>query len=171
MARWSNRARSKPASTGSRYPTIAPICAWLRIAPRRLTPGARDTRRLGVPVERIVQRDADLFVEAAYTHPRLCDGFHPADQGYGWTDGFARVPNNLLRAIEGAVTLELHLAPSSLAYRRNVARLDPDVDIRDILKTTTSNLTATRESLLISWQKPFEELIDSNDVSSGGGAQ
>jgi hypothetical protein len=69
-------------------------------------------------IERRVLHNVDLVVEAWHTHPALCDGFHGAEGGHRWTNGLGRLPDAMLSALAGAsFTLELHLAPSILAYR------------------------------------------------------
>ena len=50
----------------------------------------------------------------------------------------------------------------------NIVKLVADADLRDILKTTTSNLSATQKKLIVTWQKPFDALINSEGVYSGG---
>ena len=61
--------------------------------------------------------DTHRYIEASHRHPALCDGFHAAEDSHRWTDGLARVPATLLRPFAGPLTLELHLASSTLAYR------------------------------------------------------
>lgn len=60
--------------------------------------------------------EGDLSVEAWHGHARLSDGFHADEDGHRWTSGLARVPEALLRAFPGALTLEVHLMPNELAY-------------------------------------------------------
>jgi len=49
----------------------------------------------------------------------------------------------------------------------NLPDLGSEDDLRDLLKTTTSNLTAPREDLVVAWQNPFQRLMDADAVSSG----
>ncbi|HEV8677807.1 MAG TPA: Hint domain-containing protein, partial [Stellaceae bacterium] len=51
---------------------IASRCA----VPAEIVAESRDTRRLGVPVERITLYDGDLSIEAGHGHAGLGDGFH-----------------------------------------------------------------------------------------------
>jgi len=86
--------------------------------PAEIDAGTRDARRLGVAVERIVIRDADTALEIGHRHPALAEGFHGAEPAHRWTDGSGRIPDCLLHPFVGPLTLDLHLAPSSLCYRR-----------------------------------------------------
>ncbi len=88
--------------------------------PAEVVAGSRDTRRLGVPLDRLALHNADVFIEVRHSHPALSEGFHEAEESLRWTDGLGRLPEAWLRAFGSACTLELHLAPSELGYR-----LDP----------------------------------------------
>jgi len=77
---------------------------------------SQDQRRLGVAIERIVLRDDDLRTEIGYGHASLRDGFHEDEGGHRWTDGMARLPEELLRPFGGEVTIELHLIKPGLRY-------------------------------------------------------
>jgi autotransporter-associated beta strand protein len=111
------------AVTGEQYRFIVPEgsgAIWLasrRAVPTEVVADSRDTRQLGVAVERIVLYDADLSIEAWHSHAALCDGFHEDEAMHRWTNGLARLPDTLLRSFGGAVRLELHLVASALPYR------------------------------------------------------
>jgi len=92
---------------------------WLvsrSMVPAEAEAASRDIRRLGVAIERLVLCDGDLSIEAWHGHPGLDDGFHADEATHRWTDGLGRLPAALLRPFAGAFALELHLAPSLLAY-------------------------------------------------------
>ena len=91
--------------------------ASLSAVPAEVVPNSRDIRRLGVPIERLVLRDADLTIEAGHGHPGLRDGFHDDEATHRWTDGMARLPDALLRAFAGAFELEVRLVATGLRYR------------------------------------------------------
>ncbi len=84
--------------------------------PADITPADRDVRRLGIPVERIVLRDALLSLEKQHGDPALRDGFHKDEASCRWTEGRGRLPMEWLQTFVGAFTLEVHLAPSDLLY-------------------------------------------------------
>jgi hypothetical protein len=50
----------------------------------------------------------------------LREGLHEDEGAHRWTDGLARLPEELLRPFDGAVTLEVQLITTELRYR-----LDP----------------------------------------------
>ena len=85
--------------------------------PAEVEAAARDLRRLGVPVERLILYDGDLRIEAGHGYARLTDGFHDDEATHRWTDGLARLPENWLSAFPAAFTLEVQLIPSELPYR------------------------------------------------------
>jgi hypothetical protein len=85
--------------------------------PREIEPASRDVRRLGVPVERIVLRDADMQLEIGHGSEALSNGFHAAEPGHRWTDGRGRLSAALLAPFAGPLTLDLCLAPNALHYR------------------------------------------------------
>lgn len=92
---------------------------WL--ASRSMVPsqgdaGSSDIRRLGVPVEQIALGDADLSIKVGHGHAGLCDGFHKDEASHRWTGGMARLPDCLLGCFAGEISLEVHLAASSLRY-------------------------------------------------------
>jgi hypothetical protein len=93
---------------------------WLAsrsVVPAETGAGGRDTRRLGVAVERIVLYDEEQLIEAGPDHPDLCEGFHDTEATHRWTDGMARLPAALLRPFAGPLTLDLYLASCELPYR------------------------------------------------------
>ena len=92
---------------------------WLAsrsVVPAEGNPGARDIRRLGLAIDRLVLWDDVLRIEVGHRHPGLCEGFHAAEADHRWTDGLARLPKALLRRFSGPFTLELHLTSCELPY-------------------------------------------------------
>jgi hypothetical protein len=77
---------------------------------------SQDRRRLGVAIERIVLAEADLRIEIGYGHPGLREGFHDSESGYRWTDGMARLPEELLRPFAAEFTIGLHLIKPGFRY-------------------------------------------------------
>jgi len=101
--------------------------------PAEVVTGSRDVRRLGVPVELLALRDANLSIEASHGHVALCQGFHEDESSHRWTNGVARIPEALLRPFPGALTLDVHLLPSELPYwapssRRQLAIEDEETN-------------------------------------------
>jgi len=93
--------------------------AWLAsrsAVPAESCPANDDRRRLGVPVSYIELRTAEMTIAASHAHPALRDGFHEDEGTHRWTDGLGRIPSAWLAACGGAAILEIHLAPSGLAY-------------------------------------------------------
>jgi len=84
--------------------------------PAEIDAAARDIRRLGLAIDRIMLHDDDLRIEIGHGHPGLCDGFHADEDGHRWTDGMARLPEVLIRPLSGKFMLELRLASCELAY-------------------------------------------------------
>jgi hypothetical protein len=70
---------------------------------------ARDPRRLGVAVRRIMVRQGTKFRVAEAADPLLLEGFHAyeADNGFRWTDGEAALPQALFAGFTGAVEVVL----------------------------------------------------------------
>jgi autotransporter-associated beta strand protein len=85
--------------------------------PAESDPTSRDVRRLGLPVERILFWDGNRMMEAGHDNPALCEGFHADEATHRWTDGFARLPEILIRSFAGAVGVEIQLVSSDLGYR------------------------------------------------------
>ena len=88
----------------------------VRIVSRAAIPAALgvgpDQRQLGVALRRIaLSQDLGLRVIKA-EDSRLIQGFHGFEPGEGWrwTDGDARLPEDLFDGLRGVVTLELCLA-------------------------------------------------------------
>ena len=88
--------------------------------PAEVEASSQDRRRLGVLVERIVLREDDLRTEIGHGHAILREGFHENEGAHRWTDGMARLPEELLRPYASDVTVEVHLIKPRLRYR-----LDP----------------------------------------------
>jgi hypothetical protein len=77
---------------------------------------SQDRRTLGIPVKRLVLRNADLRTEIGHAYPGLREGFYEGESHHRWTNGAARLPNELLRPYTGDMTIEVHLALASLRY-------------------------------------------------------
>ena len=94
---------------------LPPAPGEVRIVSRAGVPAelglARDPRRLGVAVRRVMlwQGARLRVVEAA--DAALTDGFHPyeTENGFRWTDGDARLPATVFGGFGGACELELHV--------------------------------------------------------------
>ena len=84
--------------------------------PHEVEPGSPDRRRLGVLIRRIVLCEDDLRIEIGHGHPSLRDGFHDDEGEQRWTDGLARLPEELLRPFIGDVEVEVHLISPGLRY-------------------------------------------------------
>lgn len=97
--------------------TSAVALASRSAVPAEVDAAARDIRRLGVPVERVVVGDANLSLEAWHGDAALCDGFHDDEPTHRWTDGLAHLPDSWLRPFAGQVVIEVHLASCGLLYR------------------------------------------------------
>jgi hypothetical protein len=86
-------------------------------SPTEAKPWVEDRRRLGVCVERIVQRRESEVWEIPLDHPRLLRGWWAVEYSgialRRWTNGDAVIP---LPASDGPTTLEVHVACTSLAY-------------------------------------------------------
>jgi hypothetical protein len=97
----------------ARTPTTARIISRAA-APQELGL-ARDPRRLGVGVRRVVMRQMTRFriIEAA--DKLLAEGFHAfeSDTGVRWTDGDATLPAALFDGFDGAVELVLQIGGST----------------------------------------------------------
>jgi autotransporter passenger strand-loop-strand repeat protein len=84
--------------------------------PAEVEAASPDRRRLGVLVKRIVLRDDDLRTEIGCGHASLRQGFHENEGSQRWTDGMARLPDELLRPFAGDFTIEVHLIKPRLRY-------------------------------------------------------
>jgi hypothetical protein len=90
--------------------------AAVRIVSRATAPAelglARDPRSLGVAVRRIALRQGTRFRVMESNDPLLVEGFHAfeRDGGLRWTDGNARVPEQLFEGFNGPTELVLHVA-------------------------------------------------------------
>jgi autotransporter passenger strand-loop-strand repeat protein len=84
--------------------------------PAEVEAGSHDRRRLGVPLQAIFLREAGLCTEIGHGHPSLREGFHDDEDGHRWTDGCARLPDELLRPFAGEVGLEVRLIKPGLRY-------------------------------------------------------
>jgi hypothetical protein len=70
---------------------------------------ARDPRRLGVAVRRIIIRQGSRSRAVEAEDARLTDGFHAfeADEGWRWTDGAAHLPAALFSGFDGPLEVVL----------------------------------------------------------------
>ena len=84
--------------------------------PAEVAAASNDRRRLGVALKRIVLREAELCTTIGSGHASLREGFHDDEGGHRWTDGMARLPDEVLRPFAGDATLEIHLSKQSLRY-------------------------------------------------------
>jgi hypothetical protein len=101
--------------------TIPPGSRAVWLASRRAVPAevdasSQDRRRLGVALKRIVLRGAGRCNEIGHDHSSLREGFHDDEGGHRWTDGIARLPQELLRPFSGDVLVEVHLIKPDLHY-------------------------------------------------------
>ncbi|MDB5401974.1 MAG: outer membrane protein, partial [Rhodopila sp.] len=93
--------------------------ATVRIVSRAAAPAelglARDPRRLGVAIARIVVGKGLAARVMEATHPDLTDGFHGFEPalGHRWTDGDAALPAALFEGLDGAMTVVLNLSGSA----------------------------------------------------------
>ncbi|HEX3862559.1 MAG TPA: Hint domain-containing protein [Stellaceae bacterium] len=85
--------------------------------PAEVDPATRDSRRLGVPLERVTLYDDDFSIEAWHGHSALRNGYHEDEPTHRWTNGLAHLPVPWLRAFSGDLVLEVQLVPTELRYR------------------------------------------------------
>jgi Hint domain-containing protein/uncharacterized protein DUF4347 len=93
----------------------------VRLASRSAVPAevsarSRDRRRLGIAVRNLVLSAPDIAITVSHQHAALSEGFWKAEAAHRWTDGCARLPDELLRHFADGFTLEVHLGPR-LRYR------------------------------------------------------
>lgn len=96
-----------------------PADIWLvssSMVPFQQDPELRDRRRLGVPLRQIVLHTATARVELPHNSMLLSIGFHASETSYRWTDGYARIPPVILKALQGALTIEVHLVSQRQRY-------------------------------------------------------
>lgn len=84
--------------------------------PSRQMPGSPDQRRLGVSLWWLRLRSEQVTVHIRAEHPLLRDGFHAADTGARWTDGFALVPACFHHLLAGDVTVEVRIGTPDVTY-------------------------------------------------------
>ena len=84
--------------------------------PSRQMPGSPDQRRLGVSVWWMRLRSEQVTIHIRPEHPLLRDGFHAADNGACWTDGFALVPPCFHHLLAGDVTVEIKVGTPDVTY-------------------------------------------------------
>jgi len=99
-----------PAGAGAIY------LASRSAVPAQVSAGSRDRRRLGVAVRNLVVSAPGIAITVSHDHVALSEGFWGAEAAHRWTDGYARIPDELLRHFAGGVTLEVHLS-QRLRYR------------------------------------------------------
>jgi len=92
----------------------------IRLLSRAMVPAAQhegaDERRLGVSLRWIRLRAAGATVELHHDHRGLEEGFHAAEPGARWTDGFALLPPRLYRFLSGAITVEVMIGSPDMRY-------------------------------------------------------
>jgi hypothetical protein len=84
--------------------------------PAHVSARSRDPRRLGIAIRNLVLSAPDVAITVSHSHAALSEGFWKAEAAHRWTDGCARIPDDLLRHFGGGFTLEVQLA-QSLRYR------------------------------------------------------
>jgi hypothetical protein len=84
--------------------------------PSRQMPGSPDHRRLGVSLWWLRLRTEQATVHIRAEHPLLRDGFHAADNGARWTDGFALVPACFHHLLAGDLTVEVRIGTPDVTY-------------------------------------------------------
>jgi len=97
---------------GSRAVWLASRCT----VPAEVDAGSQDRRPLGVSLDRIVLHDNTICITIKHDFAGLCDGFHPDEGCHRWTEGMARLPEELLHPFTGDFTIDLHLIPNDLSY-------------------------------------------------------
>lgn len=90
-------------------------------------PQCRDRRRLGVNVSRIELHGKHARTVVRHDDPLLEDGFHRNERTHRWTNGYARLPSQLLGCVDGPIEIRLHLASRGLRYHRGIAPMEPRV--------------------------------------------
>jgi hypothetical protein len=93
----------------------------IRLLSRALVPAAQgqgspDDRRLGVSLWWIRLRGSDASIELRHDYRGLEEGFHQAEAGARWTDGFALLPSRVHRFLTGAVTVEVMIGCPDVQY-------------------------------------------------------
>jgi hypothetical protein len=64
--------------------------------PAEVSPRSRDRRRLGIAVQNLVLSAPDIAITVSHSHAALSEGFWKPEVAHRWTDGYARVPDELL---------------------------------------------------------------------------
>lgn len=94
----------------------------IRLLSRTFVPAAQDAaspdqRRLGVSLWWVRLRGSGGTVELRHDHPALVEGFHAAESGARWTDGFALLPARLYRFLSGEITAEVMIGTPDRRYK------------------------------------------------------
>jgi len=113
--------------------------------PAEVYPFSLDGRALGVPVERIVLRDAGLRVEIGHNCPALGEGFNDDEASYRWSDGRGCLPEGLLGCFAGDIAIEVHLAQSALVYPCDPAAAAAEPDATEDPQQSASGAGPTRK--------------------------
>ena len=86
------------------------------LVPAAQTQGSPDGRRLGVSLQWIRLRGDGASVALRHDYRGLEEGFHAAETGERWTDGFALLPSRLHRFLSGEVTVEVMIGCPDVQY-------------------------------------------------------
>ncbi len=86
------------------------------MVPARQAGGSPDDRRLGVGLEWLRLHGAGASVTLRHDHGGLADGFHAAEAGVRWTDGFALLPSRLHRFLTGEITIDVMISCPDVHY-------------------------------------------------------
>ncbi len=85
-----------------------------RGVPSLLGQGRSDHRPLGVAITQMVLHHAGIPTYFDYDGPQLREGgCYPHEDGFCWTDGEVALPARFFTILDGACTLEVHIAPHS----------------------------------------------------------
>ena len=86
------------------------------VVPADLDPANGDRRRLGICLAGLSLRDGSFSLDLAPGHAGLAGGFHAAEGGHRWTDGDAKLPEDMVAAMPDGFVLELKLVQTALRY-------------------------------------------------------
>ena len=86
------------------------------LVPALRSPNSADRRRLGVSLWWVRLCSDGATVELRHDNPGLSEGFHHAEAGARWTDGFALLPERMLAFLTGAIAAEVMTGATNLPY-------------------------------------------------------
>ncbi len=86
------------------------------VVPQDAEAASLDTRRLGVPVERILLTASEARLEIGPECPALCDGFHEGEGSHRWTNGLGVLPRKFFACLIGEIAIEVQLSATDLHY-------------------------------------------------------